>query len=268
MKTKWIKITRTILAIGSIALIVLFSLSVNLKLKQIINSQLEEIALCQEAIDDFEIKEENYFETINSLKKDLANAERLLEAKEAKIISAYTMSSYQIEDVEDLKININISEEDLIAMAKMAWGESGCVKSMIVTLSDGTTRYVSNTEQIAACYWTVLNRVDSGYGNIIEVITAPNQYLGYSANNHLSQALVDLAKDCIIRWQLEKALNEIGIYCDIGRVLPKPAENGEWCWFVADGKGHNSFRDRYNNTDGARFTWNLPTPYETDIIID
>lgn len=50
------------------------------------------------------------------------------------------------------------TDEELVVLAKMLWGEARGVKSV--------------TEQ-AACVWCALNRVDMGYGPIITVVTAP-----------------------------------------------------------------------------------------------
>ena len=86
------------------------------------------------------------------------------------------------------------------ALAKMVWGEArGC----------------SKTEQ-AATVWCVLNRVDDGYGDILSVLLAPNQFQGYDSSNPVSPEIAALVKDVLIRWEIEKEC--VG---GVGRVLPK-----------------------------------------------
>ena len=55
------------------------------------------------------------------------------------------------------------TEEEVTVLAKMLWGEARGVPS--------------DTEK-AACIWCVLNRVDQGMGTIIDVVTAPYQFVG------------------------------------------------------------------------------------------
>jgi len=182
---------------------------------------------------------------------------------EAVTLVPLDTSSLTIDGLDDLDIQIHVSEEDVVALAKMIWGETRGVKGF--TASSG--RYVSNTEQIAACVWTVLNRVDAGYSDsIIKVITAKNQFTGYRSSNPVNPSFVAIARDCVIRWQLEKALEQQGISLDTGRVLPKPEGDNKWCWFNADGNGHNAFRATYKTT--VKYDWSLSTPYEQDTVID
>lgn len=165
--------------------------------------------------------------------------------------------------ISDLDINLHISEEDVIILAKMVYGESRGVRGFY---NDITGKYVTNTEQIAACMWSVLNRVDSGYGdNIYEVVTAPNQYIGYSSSNPVQEDFAILAHDVLLRWQLEKILSELGISADVGRTLPAPTEEELWCWFKSDvnRSGANVFRSKFKN--GQDYNWTLNSPYSNDI---
>lgn len=135
--------------------------------------------------------------------------------------------------VEDQQYIISINEEEAKALAQMAWGEArGC-----------------STMEIAATMWCVLNRVDAGYGTVLEVISAPNQFHGYNKYHTVDERIYNLAVDVLTRWQMEKQ----GAI-DVGRVLPQ-----EYLWFVGDGK-HNHFRNAYKN--GTRWDWSLPNPYE------
>lgn len=133
---------------------------------------------------------------------------------------------------------IVLDENELIALAKMAWGEArGC-----------------STMEIAATMWTVLNRVDTYGQSIVEVVTAPYQFYGYSASHPLDDSLYELAKDVITRWQMEKqgASEE-----EVGRVLPS-----NYLYFRGDGE-HNYFSTEYDNFYHT-WDWSYPNPYETE----
>ena len=114
-------------------------------------------------------------------------------------------------------------------------------------------RGVKSKTEIACIGWTILNRVDAGYGSISAVITAPNQF-AYSASasttSDYGYDLVALATDVLDRWSREKAGQS-----NVGRVLP----NG-YLWYAGDGK-HNYFRNKYQG--GTRWTYSLPSPYES-----
>ncbi len=126
------------------------------------------------------------------------------------------------------------THEEVVALAKMLWGEARGIPS--------------ETEQ-AACVWCVLNRVDQGYGSILEVVTAPSQFVGYRENNPIDETLWLLCEDVLTRWQREKD-GEI----EVGRVLPP-----DYMWFSGDSK-RNHFRNAYKN--GTTWDWSLPSPYE------
>ena len=126
------------------------------------------------------------------------------------------------------------THEEVVALAKMLWGEARGIPS--------------ETEQ-AACVWCVLNRVDQGYGSILEVVTAPSQFLGYRENNPIDETLLLLSEDVLTRWQREKDGET-----EVGRVLPP-----DYLWFSGDSK-RNHFRNAYKN--GTTWDWSLPSPYE------
>ena len=117
-------------------------------------------------------------------------------------------------------------------MAKTMWGEA---------------RGLDKTQQ-AAVAWCILNRVDAGYGDIIEVVTAPEQFRGYYPANPAEPETVDLALDVIGRWLAEQ--NGVA---NVGRVLPE-----EYIFFSARG-GINYFRCEYY---GAEWTWEAESPYK------
>lgn len=130
---------------------------------------------------------------------------------------------------------ININEDEAIALAKMAWGEARGLSDM----------------EIAATMWCVLNRADNWDMSVIEVVTAPSQFHGYSQNHPVEDRIYDLAVDVLTRWQMEKqgASPE-----EVGRVLPQ-----EYMYFHGDGVA-NYFRDSYRN--GTTWDWSYPNPYE------
>lgn len=114
-------------------------------------------------------------------------------------------------------------------------------------------RGIQSKTEIACVGWTILNRVDAGYGSISTVITAPNQF-AYSASasttSDYGYDLIALATDVLDRWSREKAGQT-----NVGRVLPKG-----YLWYAGDGK-HNYFRNQYQG--GTRWDYSLPSPYES-----
>ena len=115
------------------------------------------------------------------------------------------------------------TEQDLIACAKMLWGEArGC--------SDLTK---------ARCVWTVCNRVDAGIAETpYKAITAPNQYHGYSDTFPVTEELLEASRRVLDLWSMEKQ------GYDIERDLP-----AGYCWFYGDGVD-NYFRDYWQKEEG------------------
>lgn len=139
------------------------------------------------------------------------------------------------------------TEEDAVALAKMAWGEARGVYKLRI---NGKT--ISRTCQKAATMWCALNRYDAGFeDSIAEVIAAPMQFVGYAAGNPIEPDLLALAYDVLERWERERLHGG-----DVGRVLP-----AEYMWFTGDGR-HNWFASEWRSAE--RYTWELPDPYEED----
>lgn len=91
------------------------------------------------------------------------------------------------------------TEEEVTVLAKMLWGEARGVPS--------------DTEK-AACVWCVLNRVDQGMGTIVEVVTAPYQFVGYQEDHPVDPDLKELCEDVLERWYKEKAEKPmLAVYC-------------------------------------------------------
>ena len=103
-------------------------------------------------------------------------------------------------------------------------------------------RGLKSKTELACIVWTILNRVDAGYGSTIQkVALAKNQFAytaGAKTTSDYGYDLVALAKDVMDRWSKEKAG-----FSNVGRVLPKG-----YTWYYGDGK-HNYFFNNY-----AKFT--------------
>lgn len=108
------------------------------------------------------------------------------------------------------------SEDDVIAVAKMLWGEArGCA--------------LDNQQKAV---WCVLNRVDdSRFPDTIQsVLSQPSQFHGYSPNFPVTDELYAVALDVLTRWSMEKQ----GV--TVERELPP-----EYVFFTGDGI-QNNFR--------------------------
>ena len=111
------------------------------------------------------------------------------------------------------------SEDDVIAVAKMLWGEArGCA--------------LDNQQKAV---WCVLNRVDdSRFPDTIQgVLSQPSQFHGYSPDFPVWDELYAVALDVLTRWNAEKN----GV--TVERELPP-----EYVFFTGDGI-QNNFRAVY-----------------------
>lgn len=138
-------------------------------------------------------------------------------------------------DKEIIMEKIPLYEEELIILAKIIYREA---------------RGIKDTSHKAAVVWCILNRVDSDIfdgDTIKEIATAPHQFC-WVEKTPVKEEFYELAKDVIIRWELEK----MG-YSDVGRVLPK-----EYTFFAAH-KKINRFRTGYRTKD--YWDWSLESPY-------
>lgn len=136
------------------------------------------------------------------------------------------------------------TEDDVIAAAKMVWGEAGAVPD----IKNGNT-VISTKCQQAATIWTALNRYDmGGFSSIKAVIANPGAYHAYFESNPATDELVELARDVLDRWNREKNGET-----DVGRVLP-----ADYIYFHGDGT-HNYFRNEFEG--GTRWAWDYGDPY-------
>ena len=111
------------------------------------------------------------------------------------------------------------TEDDVVAMAKMLWGEArGCA--------------LDNQQKSV---WCVLNRVDDPrFPDTIQgVLSQPSQFHGYSPDFPVWDELYAVALDVLTRWSLEKQ----GV--TVERELPNT-----YLWFTGDGV-QNHFREKY-----------------------
>lgn len=129
----------------------------------------------------------------------------------------------------------SVTEMEIDMLAKTVWGEArGC-------------------DQLgqSAVVWCVLNRVDAGWGSIAEVITAKDQFHGYSSSFPVTPEIRLLVQDVVVRWQLEK------LSCgDVGRTLP-----GNYLYFRSDSTGiGNIFRTNWSGQYEV-WDWDCSNPY-------
>lgn len=85
------------------------------------------------------------------------------------------------------------TDEEVIVLAKMLWGEA---------------RGVSSDAEKAACVWCALNRVDHGYGDIITVVTTPKQFVGYNEENPVDDGLITLHQSHSRLWDIHRAMKQ------------------------------------------------------------
>lgn len=119
---------------------------------------------------------------------------------------------------------------DAVMMARVMYCEAKCI---------------ADKRELSMIAWTILNRLDAGYGNSIPaVITAHNQFAYRKSAPTVNQCGVDLlalAQDVLLRWQDEREGKQ-----DVGRTLPKA-----YCYYYGDGH-HNYFR---TSDRGRGYLW-------------
>ena len=97
----------------------------------------------------------------------------------------------------------------------------------------------------------MLNRVDDPRfpDTVLEVLEAPYQFAGYSADYPVLPELATLAADVLKRYHAEKAGQG-----NVGRVLP-----AEYLYFTGDGR-NNHFTIGWK--DAETWDWSLQNPYD------
>ena len=173
--------------------------------------------------------------------------------QEPSVVNVYVIASEKEEEVkigsdEDTEIIIEepeikkkwYSEEDIINMAKMCYGESMNLPVLHTDFGDRSATY-----QSAEAMWAVLNRVDAGYGDISTCIKAKRQFVGYKSDNPVTDELYDLAKLVIEDWATGT---------EEYRVLPHIFR-----YFYGDGR-HNHFTTKPNG-GGVEYNHLIPDPF-------
>ena len=177
--------------------------------KQLINTQ-EEMLVVQNDLNDTTAKLANTQDELNRANETIASR-----------------------DGDVYFIDCEVTEREIEMIAKTVWGEA---------------RGQDTIEQ-AAVIWCILNRVDAGGGSIAQVITAPNQFVGYIPSHPVTDELYALAKDVVARWKIEKLC-----YGSVGRVLPN-----DYRWFIGY-DGDNHFRNQYSGNYNL-WNWDCWNPY-------
>ena len=173
--------------------------------------------------------------------------------QEPPVVNVYVITSdkekeVKIESDEDAEIIIKepkikkkwYSEEDIVNMAKMCYGESINLPVLHTDFGDRSATY-----QSAEAMWAVLNRVDAGYGDISTCIKAKRQFVGYKSENPVTDELYDLAKLVIEDWATGT---------EEYRVLPHIFR-----YFYGDGR-HNHFTTEPNG-GGVEYNHLIPDPF-------
>lgn len=126
-------------------------------------------------------------------------------------------------------------EAEVEMLARLIWGEA---------------RGVPSDMHKAAVVWCVLNRVDDPRfpDTVLEVLEAPYQFAGYSADYPVLPELATLAADVLIRYHAERDGGT-----NVGRVLPV-----EYLYFTGDGR-NNHFTIGWK--DAETWDWCLQNPY-------
>ena len=129
------------------------------------------------------------------------------------------LRAQQMVAVPEPSYEMYFSEDDVVAMAKMLWGEArGCTR-----------------DNQAMAVWCVLNRVDDPrFPDTIQgVLSQPSQFHGYSPDFPVTDELYAVALDVLTRWSMEKQ----GV--TVERELPNT-----YLWFTGDSV-QNHFREEY-----------------------
>lgn len=131
--------------------------------------------------------------------------------------SAMAMSTPHYAETSAHSEELPYSEEDIITLSKMVWGEA---------------RGVSAKEQ-AMCVWTVLNRLDNGrWGDSIQSVTkAKGQFIGYKAKHPVADEIRAVVEDVLEAWTSgEEAL------------IHRPYAKKSRYLYFSSRNGHNYFR--------------------------
>ena len=113
-----------------------------------------------------------------------------------------SIANDKIKNMQNEGIPVYFTKEEVDYISKTVYGEA---------------RGYSKIQQ-SAVVWCILNRLDNGYwgDTIKKVVTAPNQFYGYSYSHPVTDEIRELVEDVLIRWNMEK----MGVD-NVGRTLPE-----------------------------------------------
>lgn len=88
-----------------------------------------------------------------------------------------------------------------LAPISLAWEPDPAEVDALARTIYGEARGCTEVQQRAVA-WTIFNRVDSEQfpDSVIEVITQPYQFAGYSESFPVTEELAELARDCLTDW--------------------------------------------------------------------
>lgn len=181
----------------------------------------------------------------------------------------HTERQEKAHEIAEIARSMGLPENDpIIIRASQIWWEEEMTKepdtisvtgedrerivTMIAKVIFGEARGVESVTEQACIVWTILNRVDAGYGNIEDVVTAANQFAyddSFPTVDDYGRDLKELAEDVICRWEREHAGET-----DVGRVLPSNY------LYYGGRNGHNYFRPECYNFSNL-WDYSLGTPY-------
>ena len=119
-------------------------------------------------------------------------------------------------------------------------------------MAKGEYPWTDTAEQKAQCAAAMLTacwRSMSNGKSILENVSAPNQYHGYSPYNRVTPELEEMAKDVLTRYHAVLAGADPQA---VGCVLPT-----DYLWFHGDGLT-NYFRNGYSSSNIWRWEWANP----------
>lgn len=174
---------------------------------------------------------------------------RIEEKEEQPVEEAVKMPSNAVE-AEPIKVQWEGAKIESTAVSARIWTESDAL--MMAKVMYGEACGIRSMTEVACIGWTILNRVDAGWGSIAEVITAPYQFYYLAGAPTVSQTGIDLyalACDVLTRWERE---HNGELY--VGRVLPS-----DYMWYGGDG-AHNHFRTAYSGGMIWDYSWGTVYP--------
>ena len=158
------------------------------------------------------------------------------DVKYRKITEQYI----QLIEVEEYKPD----ETEVMALAQMAAGE--------YCLCETPWQKMQCAAVMFCCCWRSLKGTSAGFrDNVVDVVSQPYQFHGYSPTNNVTPELLAMAEDVLIRVH---RVTEGETELEAGCVLPS-----DYLWFQGTGTV-NIFRNAY--IGGQTWDWSWPNPYE------